>query len=111
MNGIALLFKKILDDHHMIFFTGVMFIAAGLLSLFDHVIETIIGREIEFFHGLIFLGIFNLCMSLVFMVVGAKNREAAEDADTPSDARRLALLEQKIIKLRADLDALRKDHS
>ena len=109
MSNIAHLFKKILDDHHMVFFTGVMFILAGMVSLFDHVIEAIIGREIEFFHGMLFLGVFNLCMSLVFMVVGAKNIESAEEAKKPPDAVRLATLEKEIRELRVELDALGKD--
>lgn len=111
MNHLTLVLKKILDDHHMIFFTGVMFIVAGLVSLLDNVIETILGREIEFFHGMMFLGVFNLCMSLVFMVIGAKNIEAAEAADTPSDAQRIAMLEQEIDELRAVFDSLKKNPS
>ncbi len=113
--------EKIAKDSHVAFFVGIMFILAGTLSLFDKVIEDLIGREIEFFHGAIFLGVFNLCMSIVFMINGAKNIEAGESARLNAhsksppilseESERIGLLENEIKELRVNIKSLKKEGS
>lgn len=105
MSGIRNLLKRIVDDHHVPFFTGAMFIIAGVLSLFDNVIEGVLGFDITLIHGLFFLGGFNLLMSLVFMLVGAKTIEGQiegpqSDAEPDLD-RRVQALEAAVKSLQA----------
>lgn len=98
------LMAKIAEDSHIVFFVGIMFIIAGTFSLFDNVVEDLIGRTIEFFHGAIVLGIFNLCMSLVFMINGIKSIQAAEKSlkkTSLTTAERLDLLEKQINEFKA----------
>lgn len=74
------MFRKLLDDYHMTMFLGVMFIIVGLMTAANDVIEVYTGFKIHLFHSMIFLGVFNCCMAVTFMVVGARNVEAGEEA-------------------------------
>lgn len=84
MSRMPNLLRRIVDDHHVPFFTGAMFIIAGVVSLFDNVIEGVLGFDITIIHGLFFLGGFNLLMSLVFMLVGAKTIEGQIEGPQPA---------------------------
>jgi hypothetical protein len=105
------LMNRIAEDSHVVFFIGVMFILSGVLSLLDKVIEDIIGQKIEFFHGAIFLGVFNICMSLVFLFNGIKSIKTAlciseKDVKKPvSVEERIAEIEKELSELKAGLIA------
>ena len=97
------LVNRLIDDYHVTLFLGVMFIASGLLSAITEVIEVYTDLEFEFFHSMIFLGIFNCGMALMFVILGARNIEVGEEAagttHHPEADARLAALEKRVQEL------------
>jgi hypothetical protein len=72
--------KRIIDDYHVTMFLGVMFIVSGLMAASTEVVEVYTGFKVHLFHSMLFLGVFNCCMAVVFMILGARNVEAGEEA-------------------------------
>lgn len=100
--------KRLVDDYHVTMFIGVMFIISGLITGATEVIHLHTGFKIKLFHSMIFLGLFNCCMSVVFMIVGVRNIEAGEIAATQDNKhggeavsvdQRLASLEARLAEV------------
>jgi hypothetical protein len=99
--------QRIIDDYHITMFVGVMFVLSGLMAAARDVIEVYTGFKVDLFHSMIFLGIFQCCMAIVFIVLGARNIEAGEREATggnPAEADtdllgRVAALEARLVKV------------
>lgn len=104
--------KRIVNDHHVVLFTGVMFLISGLLQFVNVFIGEWLGVEIEIEFEFILLGVFNILMSVVFVVMGTRTIETVEDqlhekkhpnplpAKSPEELQKIIdSLEKRIIEL------------
>lgn len=73
--------RKIVRDHHTIMFVGIMFIIMGLINLNDHLLENLVGIKIKIGHGLILMGVFNVLLSITFLINGISTLEASIESD------------------------------
>jgi hypothetical protein len=98
--------KKIVRDHHTVMFVGVMFIIMGMINLNDHLLEKLIGMEIKIGHGMILMGVFNVFLSITFLINGISTVEAGLDAEKPAPD--LNKMQQKINELEQEIKILKK---
>ena len=77
-------FHRLSHDHHVPMFVGSMFFLNGLVHLIEGTIRDVLGISIQTPHWLLFIGVLNIVMSLVFMLNGALVVEKSlEDGDDP----------------------------
>lgn len=98
--------KRIVKDHHTVAFVGVMFIIMGLINLNDHLLENLLGINIEVGHGFILMGIFNIMLSITFLINGVSTVEASIDADKPAPD--INLMQSRIEELESKIEKLQK---
>lgn len=68
--------NKLVNDSHITVFLGFMFILSGVITASKEFLEKLFDIKVELFHGLIFMGLFNLLMALVFLIFGTRTIEA-----------------------------------
>ena len=104
MKKINNMIKRIVRDRHIVFFIGIMFIIMGLISLSDNIFEKMLGIKFHIAHGMLFLGIFNVVMALVFILVGTQSVEmgiSSNDETNPLEEinNKIKMLEDRIKEL------------
>lgn len=102
--------KRIVQDHHTVAFVGVMFIIMGLINFNDHFFEKLLGFDVKIGHGFILMGIFNVLLSLVFLINGISTVESTikeKEEKTPS----IEELQKKIDELESEIKILQKSYN
>ena len=101
MNHIHRMIQRIISDHHIVLFVGIMFILSGLINLNEHALEQFFNVRIELFHNHLFLGGFNVLLAITFLVIGTQNVEMSLEKEsndsTSSDA--IKKLEERVAEL------------
>ena len=96
-----------IDDYHVTLFLGVMFIISGLMAAANEVIEVHTGFKVQLFHSMIFLGVFNCCMALAFVIIGSRSLEAAEEAaETKGKSNSQDVVDSRLAEMEARLQVL-----
>ncbi|TCK59908.1 hypothetical protein [Seleniivibrio woodruffii] len=98
MKHLNLLVKKIVRDHHTVFFIGVVLIIMGLISLSENLFKNILGVEFNIAYGYLILGAFNIIAAFAFIIMGAMNIETAVEPDS-GETDRLADIENRLGRL------------
>lgn len=98
--------RRIVRDHHTVMFVGIMFIIMGLINLNDHLLENLIGIEIKVGHGLVLMGVFNVLLSITFLINGISTVEASIDAEKPAPD--LNKMQERIDELEKEIEILKK---
>ncbi|MDQ7778796.1 MAG: hypothetical protein RDV41_03675, partial [Planctomycetota bacterium] len=100
MKHLKVTVRKILQDCHMVLFIGLMFMISGFVSFIDNFCQRLLGHEIEFLHGNIFLGLVNILVALAMIAVGGQSVESvAEQGMRPGASDAIARLEERVRSL------------
>jgi hypothetical protein len=99
--------KKLIDDSHVTLFMGIMIVLFGVIDGGRTFLTTICGFKIGSTAVIVGLGIFNILLAVVFIIMGARNIEVAEDvihggkaAGAPGPLEcRIAELERRLVIL------------
>jgi len=108
MTEMNTLVQKIVNDHHIVLFTGVMFLISGMLQFFNTFIGGMLGLSLNLKYEFIILGIVNILMSFVFVVLGTQTIEKVKAPQTQLEMHpleeKVMALEQRIAELELRLD-------